>query len=484
MLFNSNAFYVFLPIVFTVYWLIPAKYRWGVLFISSYYFYMSWNVKYVILILTTTLVSYGTALLMERTKSRRKKKLCMATALLISFGILFFFKYFNFLSKSVTDLLEKIAIPVHETTLNLMLPVGISFYTFQTLSYVIDVYRGEVKACRHLGKYATFIAFFPQLVAGPIERTRNLLPQIEGEHTFHADKGIHGAKMIAWGFFKKIAIADTVAVYVDTVYNAAESFTGFPLLLATMLFTFQIYCDFSGYSDIAVGTAELLDIDLMTNFKSPYFSASIREFWSRWHISLSTWFRDYVYIPLGGNRRGVWRTRWNLMVTFLVSGLWHGANWTYVLWGGIHGLGQILEREWNRIFPPKKEKRSWLRIGFTFLFVCVTWIFFRANTISEACYVLTHLLEGIGNPVAYLTDGYHAFRSAGMIQVSGIKTLAICILCILVLLIYDYLDQTKSVWERMGALKKPLRYTVYFLLLFVILYSRQLCEYEFVYFQF
>ncbi len=484
MLFNSNAFYVFLPIVFTVYWLIPAKYRWGVLFISSYYFYMSWNVKYVILILTTTLVSYGTALLMERTKSRRKKKLCMATALLISFGILFFFKYFNFLSKSVTDLLEKIAIPVHETTLNLMLPVGISFYTFQTLSYVIDVYRGEVKACRHLGKYATFIAFFPQLVAGPIERTRNLLPQIEGEHTFHADKGIHGAKMIAWGFFKKIAIADTVAVYVDTVYNAAESFTGFPLLLATMLFTFQIYCDFSGYSDIAVGTAELLDIDLMTNFKSPYFSASIREFWSRWHISLSTWFRDYVYIPLGGNRRGVWRTRWNLMVTFLVSGLWHGANWTYVLWGGIHGLGQILEREWNRIFPPKKEKRSWLRIGFTFLFVCVSWIFFRANTISEACYVLTHLLEGIGNPVAYLTDGYHAFRSAGMIQVSGIKTLAICILCILVLLIYDYLDQTKSVWERMGALKKPLRYTVYFLLLFVILYSRQLGEYEFVYFQF
>ena len=484
MLFNSNAFYVFLPIVFTIYWLIPAKYRWGVLFISSYYFYMSWNVKYVILILTTTLASYGTALLMERTESRRKKKLCMATALLISFGILFFFKYFNFLSKSVTDLLEKIAIPVHETTLNLMLPVGISFYTFQTLSYVIDVYRGEVKACRHLGKYATFIAFFPQLVAGPIERTRNLLPQIEGEHTFHADKGIHGAKMIAWGFFKKIAIADTVAVYVDTVYNAAESFTGFPLLLATMLFTFQIYCDFSGYSDIAVGTAELLDIDLMTNFKSPYFSASIREFWSRWHISLSTWFRDYVYIPLGGNRRGVWRTRWNLMVTFLVSGLWHGANWTYVLWGGIHGLGQILEREWNRIFPPKKEKRSWLRIGFTFLFVCVTWIFFRANTISEACYVLTHLLEGIGNPVAYLTDGYHAFRSAGMIQVSGIKTLAICILCILVLLIYDYLDQTKSVWERMGALKKPLRYTVYFLLLFVILYSRQLGEYEFVYFQF
>lgn len=484
MLFNSNAFYVFLPIVFTVYWIIPARYRWSVLFVSSYYFYMSWNVKYVTLILTTTLVSYGAALLMERTESRRKKKLCLTAALLISFGILFFFKYFNFLSKSVTDFMRSIAIPVQETTLNLMLPVGISFYTFQTLSYVIDVYQGEVKACRHLGKYATFISFFPQLVAGPIERTKNLLPQIEGEHTFHTDKAIYGAKMIAWGFFKKIAIADTIAVYVDTVYNSAKSFTGFPLLLATVLFTFQIYCDFSGYSDIAVGTAKLLDIDLMTNFKSPYFAASIREFWSRWHISLSTWFRDYLYIPLGGSRRGAWRNRWNLLVTFLVSGLWHGANWTYVLWGGIHGLGQILEREWIRIFHIDTKKRTWVRIGLTFLFVSVTWIFFRANKISDAGYILTHLLDGITNPIAYLADGYQAFRSAGMVQASGLKTLITSLLCILVLLIHDYLEQKNDVWQRIGALKKPIRYAVYFLLLFAVLYGRQLGEYEFVYFQF
>lgn len=484
MLFNSNAFYIFFPIVFTVYWIIPAKYRWGVLLISSYYFYMSWNIKYVTLILTTTLVSYCAALLMERTESRRKKKLCLTSALLISFGILFFFKYFNFLSKSVTDVLQSFAIPVGQATLNLMLPVGISFYTFQTLSYVIDVYRGKVKACRHFGKYATFISFFPQLVAGPIERTRNLLPQIEGEHTFHTEKGIRGAKMIAWGFFKKIAIADTVAIYVDTVYNAAESFTGFPLLLATVLFTFQIYCDFSGYSDIAVGTAGLLDIDLMINFKSPYFSASIREFWSRWHISLSTWFRDYVYIPLGGNRRGPWRTRWNLLVTFLVSGLWHGADWTYVLWGCIHGLGQILEREWNRMFRIDPNKKTWLKMGCTFLFVSVTWIFFRANTISDAGYILTHLFDGITDPKAYLTDGYHAFQHAGMVQVSGLSTLIISFLCILILLLHDRLNQTKDVWARIGGLKKPLRYALYFLLLFIILYSRQLGEYEFVYFQF
>lgn len=484
MLFNSNAFYVFLPIVFVVYWSIPAKYRWGILFLSSYYFYMSWNVKYVTLILTTTLVSYGAALLMERTEDRKKKKLCMAAALLISLGILFFFKYFDFLSESLRDLLKKFAIPMHKTTLDLMLPVGISFYTFQTLSYVIDVYRGEVKACRHLGKYATFIAFFPQLVAGPIERTRNLLPQIEGEHTFHTDKGIHGAKMIAWGFFKKVAIADTVAVYVDTVYQVPHHFTGFPLLLATLLFTFQIYCDFSGYSDIAVGTAQLLDIDLMTNFKSPYFAASIREFWSRWHISLSTWFRDYVYIPLGGNRRGPWRTRWNLLVTFLVSGLWHGASWTYVLWGGVHGLGQILEREWNRFFPADRKKNKWLYIGLTFAFVSLTWVFFRADDIADAGYVLTHLFDGITNPVAYLAEGRRQFQMAGMVQSSGMKTLLISCLCILALLVHDYLEQTESVWKRLGRWKKPVRYALYFLLLFVILYSRQLGEYEFVYFQF
>ncbi len=484
MLFNSNAFYVFLPIVFAVYWIIPARYRWGILFLSSYYFYMSWNVKYVTLILTTTLVSYGTALLMERTEDRKKKKLCMATALLISLGILFFFKYFDFLSESLRDVLKRFAIPMHRTTLDLMLPVGISFYTFQTLSYVIDVYRGEVRACRHLGKYATFIAFFPQLVAGPIERTRNLLPQIEGEHTFHAEKGIHGAKMIAWGFFKKVAIADTVAVYVDTVYKVPHHFTGFPLLLATLLFTFQIYCDFSGYSDIAVGTAELLDIDLMTNFRSPYFASSIREFWSRWHISLSTWFRDYVYIPLGGNRKGLWRTRWNLLVTFLVSGLWHGANWTYVLWGGVHGLGQILEREWNRIFPADRKKKKWLSVGLTFAFVSLAWVFFRADDIKDAGYVLAHLFDGITNPAAYLAEGRRQFQMAGMVQASGMKTLLTSCLCILVLLAHDYLEQTKSVWERLGRLKKPLRYALYFLLLFVILYSRQLGEYEFVYFQF
>ena len=481
MLFNSNAFYVFLPIVFVLYWAIPQKYRCVILFVSSYYFYMSWDVKYVVLILLTTVVSYGAALLIERTPDKRKKKWCLVGALIISLGVLFFFKYFNFLSNSVTDLLNRLAIPVDSYTLYLMLPVGISFYTFQTLSYVIDVYRGEVKATRHFGKYATFIAFFPQLVAGPIERTGNLLPQIEGEHTFNYEKSISGAKLIAWGFFKKIAIADTISVYVDAVYGQLPQYQGFTLIIATVLFAFQIYCDFSGYSDIAVGVAALLDVDLMTNFKSPYWASSIKEFWARWHISLSTWFRDYVYIPLGGNRVNPIRQKFNLMVTFLVSGLWHGANWTFVLWGAIHGLGQVVENLWTK---GKKKKHTWYGVLFTFTFVCFAWIFFRADSISDAWYVVTHMFAGLDQPLTYFAEGILAFRGSSMSTGAGLSSLLQALICILVLMVYDCAALKQNVWERLDRLKKPVRYAIYFLLLFIVLYSRQLGEYEFVYFQF
>lgn len=334
MLFNSFAYAIFLPIVFALYWLLPHKYRWALLLVASYYFYMSWNVKYVGLILFTTIASYVAALLMEKYENKKAKKIVLLATAVLCLGVLFFFKYFNFVSSSVAELLSLISIQFSPLTLKLLLPVGISFYTFQTLSYVIDVYRGDVKAEHHFGYYATFISFFPQLVAGPIERTENLLPQIKAQHTFDYEQATYGLKLMAWGFFKKIVIADSLSVYVSKVYNAPQSFEGFALILATVFFTFQIYCDFSGYSDIAIGTAKLMGINLMTNFKSPYFSTSIKEFWSRWHISLSTWFRDYVYIPLGGNRVSKVRHALNLLITFLVSGLWHGANWTFVLWGG------------------------------------------------------------------------------------------------------------------------------------------------------
>ena len=334
MLFNSFSFMLFLPIVFIFYWILPYRFRWILLLISSYYFYMSWNPQYVVLILFTTIISYSTGILVEKINNLRYKKAILIVAAILCLGVLFFFKYFNFVSESISELVSLFAIKMNPITLSFLLPVGISFYTFQTLSYVIDVYGGKVKAEHHFGYYATFISFFPQLVAGPIERTDNLLPQIKEKHFFNYNQAAYGLKLMAWGFFKKLCIADAIAVYVDSVYTSLDNNTGFPILFAVLGFSIQIYCDFSGYSDIAIGTAKLLGINLLTNFKSPYFSSSIREFWTRWHISLSTWFRDYVYIPLGGNRCGKIRHNFNLMITFLTSGLWHGANWTFVVWGG------------------------------------------------------------------------------------------------------------------------------------------------------
>lgn len=301
-LFNSFAFAIFLPIVFGVYWLIPDKYRVWLILIASYYFYMSWNFRYIVFIVLTTVISYFSARLLEKEKIKYKKKIILVSACIICLGVLFFFKYFNFFSESLVEILNMFSLKLTPLTLKLVLPVGISFYTFQTLSYVIDVYKGDVQAEHHFICYAAFISFFPQLVAGPIERTSNLLPQIKNKHVFDYSLATYGLKLMAWGYFKKIVIADTVSKMVSTVYDSPQQFKGFPLVLATLFFTIQIYCDFSGYSDIAIGTAKLFGITLTTNFKSPYFSQSIKEFWNRWHISLSIWFRDYVYIPLGGSR--------------------------------------------------------------------------------------------------------------------------------------------------------------------------------------
>ena len=302
MLFNSWQFAVFLPIVFALYWSVPQRFKWLLILIASYWFYMSWNIKYVTLILFTTIISYTSAILIERTSNQRTKKFIVAFTLIASMGVLFTFKYFNFFSQSFIDFMDLFAIHLHPVTLNILLPVGISFYTFQTLGYVIDVYRGTTKAEKHFGIYAAFISFFPQLVAGPIERTNNLLPQIKAYHEFNYEQAAYGLKLMAWGLFKKLVVSDNLATEVNEIFGNLYGYHGFTLILASLYFTLQIYCDFSGYSDIARGCSKLFGIELMDNFKSPYFSASIKEFWSRWHISLSTWFRDYVYIPLGGNR--------------------------------------------------------------------------------------------------------------------------------------------------------------------------------------
>lgn len=490
MLFNSLAFAVFLPIVFLLYWAMPQKYRWIVLLISSYYFYMSWNVKYVVLILFTTGVSYVAALGMEKMHKQSTKRLLMIGAVGASLLVLFFFKYFDFTQNTLVRVLQLFAIKIHPITLSLMLPVGISFYTFQTLSYAIDVYKGEVKAERNFFKYATFVSFFPQLVAGPIERSGNLLPQIDCEHRFTYEKGAYGMRLMAWGFFKKLVIADNLAVFVDAVFEDVAAYHGFALILAVVFFTIQIYCDFSGYSDIAIGVAKLFDINLMTNFKSPYFSTSIKEFWRRWHISLSGWFRDYVYIPLGGNRVSKGRNMFNLFATFSLSGLWHGAAFTYIVWGGIHGALQCME---VLLFPGKRNNAKstvdnkgkiklfgrdliwWGKVIVVFCLVAAAWCFFRAGSCKAALYVFAHMTDGLGQPMAYIRNGVHAF------DINAIKNM---IIPVGLLMVYDYIALDKDPIQLIGRLPCYIRKIIYFAFLFLLLLLASFNSQEFVYFQF
>ncbi|MGN0505297.1 MAG: MBOAT family O-acyltransferase [Lachnospiraceae bacterium] len=478
MLFHSFAFAVFLPVVFILYWALPHRFRWILLLAASYYFYMSWNAKYVFLILFMTVISYSAARLLEKEERVICKKWILTGTAILCFGVLFFFKYFNFVSESVTDFLRLFAIQINPIAVNLLLPVGISFYTFQTLSYVIDVYRGDISAEHHFGYYAAFISFFPQLVAGPIERAGNLLPQIKAEHKFDYAQGTYGLKLMAWGLFKKTVIADTLSQYVSKVYDSPQNFQGFALVLATFFFTIQIYCDFSGYSDIAIGTAKLLGVNLMNNFKSPYFSQSIKEFWSRWHISLSTWFKDYVYIPLGGNRVGKVRRALNLIITFLVSGLWHGANWTFVIWGGLHGVAQVLE---NALIPKSRQKSTGILCGIrvlcVFIFTSFAWIFFVSNSIEDAAYVIGHLFDGFSNPIAYFHDGFASLEMSNTAMVKEIF--------LIVLGIFDFLSLKMDVIAELGKKNIVIRWMVYICLgLIIVFFSQKGESAEFVYFQF
>ena len=468
MLFNSWQFALFFPIVFALYWSLPHRFRVYLLFAASYWFYMSWNARYVVLILFTTIVSYTSALMLEKSASRRTKKLILSGALLACLGVLFVFKYFNFFAGAVADFAAMFSLHLHPMTLRLLLPVGISFYTFQTLSYVIDVYKGTAKPERNFIVYATFISFFPQLVAGPIERTNNLLPQIKAHHEFDYSQAVYGVKLMAWGFFKKLCIADVLAVYVDKVFSDVYSYEGFPLVLAVGFFTMQIYCDFSGYSDIARGCSKVLGIELMENFRSPYLSSSLHEFWSRWHISLSTWFRDYVYIPLGGNRCGKVRHNINLMLTFIVSGLWHGANWTFIVWGAVHGLGQVIENALGLKREPRGFERA-VRVMLTFGFVMLAWVFFRAQNLTEALYIFGHMFS----------------RTSGVKLGMNTTAKIAAFIPLVLLFVNDCISLKSDAIDFLNRRGFALRWTAYLALgLMVVFLSPKDIAVEFVYFQF
>ena len=421
MVFNSIEFLIFFPIVLLMYFVLPKKLRWVMLLVASYYFYISWNPSLIWLILFTTAISYVSAIIIqnlrEKYPNREKKKLeifWLVLTLVVSLGVLFFFKYFNFLSESIFSLIGLVSgKQTNAVILDLILPVGISFYTFQTLSYVIDVYRGSVRAERHFGYYALYVSFFPQLVAGPIERPENLIPQLHEDHKFEWKNAVPGLQLMLIGFFKKIVVADLIAPYVNAVYNAPEEASGLGVLIATVLFAFQIYCDFAGYTDIAIGCARIMGIKLMQNFDRPYISESIQEFWRRWHISLSSWFKDYIYFPLGGSRCAKWRHMLNICIVFFISGLWHGAAWTYVIWGGLHGIYQVIghftkkprEKMWLALHvdPASKGVRTLKRFN-TFVLVCFSWMIFRANSFGDLFLMIKKLFTDWQWSLSYYTQ--------------------------------------------------------------------------------
>ena len=404
--FNSINFMIFFPVVLALYFVIPKALRQIWLLAASYYFYMSWNARYALLIAASTLITYVSGIAIERYRDsgRTGRRLTVLFSCLgINLGILLFFKYGNFLIASLDRGLELLHIGSVDQRLYFLLPVGISFYTFQALGYTIDVYRGDVRAETNLIRYALFVSFFPQLVAGPIERSKNLLSQMQNIaeiKLWNARRVTSGTILMIWGFFVKMVIADRAAVLVNTVFDNYRMYGSTELVLAAVFFALQIYCDFGSYSLIAIGAAKIMGFELMENFNTPYFACSIRDFWSRWHISLSTWFRDYLYIPLGGNRRGRVRKSVNIMIVFLASGLWHGADWSYVVWGGIHGAYQVIG-DYLASFREKCIRKlrvntacfSWkfLQTTVTFILVVFAWIFFRADSIGDALHYIRRI---------------------------------------------------------------------------------------------
>ena len=499
MLFNSFHFLLFFPIVTLFYFVLPQKIRWIWLLIASYYFYMCWNPTYALLMTASIVITYLSGLLIHRSnqltdekKRNFQRKLWVALSFSSNLAILFFFKYFHFAVDSVNRALSYLNIQALHPTFDVLLPVGISFYTFQALSYTIDVYRGELAAEKNIARYALFVSFFPQLVAGPIERSKNLLPQIHERHTFDYARVKSGLLLMTWGFFQKLVIADRAAILVNQVYTEYYLYSGVQIIVATLLFAIQIYCDFSGYTDIAKGAARVLGFRLMDNFHQPYFATSVQDFWRRWHISLSQWFRDCLYIPLGGNRVSHFRKYINTMIVFLVSGLWHGASWSYVVWGGLHGCFQII----GELTKPAKEKLyaklhirtnvfsfTLVKTLTTFFLVNFAWIFFRAGGTQTAIQMIQRIFQ---------TFSLSAFFN-GSLYTMGLnqREFAITLLAILILFLVDfakYLKPDLHLGELFARQSLWFRWLAYFFIAIgALLVLAGLADYpqtQFIYFQF
>lgn len=479
MLFNSISFALFLPIVFILYWFTTKnslKYQNILLLIASYFFYASWDYRFLFLLVFSTLLDYYTGIKIFESKELNLKKIWLWLSIGINLGFLGIFKYYNFFTSSLVDALSLLGIKSNFSTLQVILPVGISFYTFHGLSYVIDIYKNKIYPERNFIDYSLFVSFFPLLVAGPIERATHLLPQIQKKRDFNYTKAVDGLKQILWGLFKKIVIADNCAVFANMIFNNSADYSGSTLVLGAVFFTFQIYCDFSGYSDIALGAARLFGIELLRNFAFPYFSRDIAEFWRRWHISLSTWFRDYLYIPLGGSKGSIWVKIRNTFIIFLVSGFWHGANWTFIVWGLLNAIyimpSIIFSTNRNNLTIVAQGKylptaKEFLSIIITFSLTIFAWIFFRAESIQHA--------------VSYISKIF-SFSIGSKPEVLPIPTLLLIILFMTIEWFgreYQYaLQITKS-------FKKPYFSIVcYYSVIVLILLFGNFSVNQFIYFQF
>jgi D-alanyl-lipoteichoic acid acyltransferase DltB (MBOAT superfamily) len=476
MLFNSPQFIIFFAIVTTLFFNIPRRWQWLVLLLASCLFYMAFIPIYILILFWTITVDYVAGIMLEDLP-HRWRKLVLLASVIANVGVLAVFKYAGFLEANLSAVAKLVDWNYSLTTLAIVLPIGLSFHTFQSLSYTIEVYKGRVSAERHPGIFALYVMFYPQLVAGPIERPQNLLHQLRATHEFDYRRVVGGLQLMAWGFFKKMVIADRIALLVNPIFSDPTAYNGLALTVAVIGFAYQIYNDFSGYSDIAVGAAEVMGIRLMRNFNRPYAARSIPEFWGRWHISLSTWFRDYVYIPLGGNRVSTAKWCVNVLITFLLSGLWHGANWTFVIWGGLHGAYYLVSAGIGQLIAKSRLQAVIHRLGraaevgqmiITFVLVSFAWIFFRSASLSDALFIVTHLFTGTG---------------AGLIQ-AGRSQVAVLLLLIVILEIIQWLQSRYHLSEELS--KKPgwFRWSVYYVGVMAILLLGVFSQQEFIYFQF
>lgn len=494
MLFTSWQYLAFLALICAFYYILPHKLRWVLLLAASYYFYMQWNAPLVLLILASTLVSYGAALLISRTQRTALRRLFLWAGVGFHLATLFYFKYFNFFARNLSTVLRLTGISGLNFERDILLPVGISFYTFQTLSYIVDVYRGKCSAQRHLGHYALYVSFFPQLVAGPIERAGNLLGQLRVPHTARPENFSRGLRMICWGFVKKVWLADVLARYADGIFSEAAlgNFTPMGSLLAAVMFAFQLYCDFSAYSDIAIGSALLLDIRLTENFRAPFFARSTRELWRRWHITLSSWLTDYVYIPLGGSHVSLPRHIFNLLFTFLLSGLWHGANWSFVFWGLWNGMLIVLdlaviparERLERRLSTPPRRVLHVLEALITFGLFCAGMLFFRTQSLRLGAAMLAAIPGILAHPFTQLQE------TLVDLQLWATPRGTWLAVCLSALLVHDFLHWRtgQEPWALLSRCRAPLRavlsYAVAAAALAALLMQPDGVAVEFIYFQF